>query len=54
MLDPSNRKELTAPLPGTTLPHREKFRDRYDPCPWPLRLEHYYGALIAAWCVPMG
>ncbi|KAH8050935.1 hypothetical protein JL721_11284 [Aureococcus anophagefferens] len=46
MLDPSNRKELTAPLPGTTLPHREKFRDRYDPCPWPLRLEHYYGALM--------
>ncbi|KAH8066951.1 hypothetical protein JL721_7944 [Aureococcus anophagefferens] len=35
MLDPSNRKELTAPLPGTTLPHREKFRDRYDPCPGP-------------------
>lgn len=48
MLDPTNRKELTAPEPGTVLPHRDKFRDRYDPCPWPLRLEHYYGALMRA------
>lgn len=32
--------------PGTTLPPRVKFKDRYDPCPYPLKLEHYYHALI--------
>jgi hypothetical protein len=64
-----HRGELEPVKPGTVLPPRHKFRDRYDPCPsrlrrpsfrrrgararartrddrYPLKLEHYYSALI--------